>query len=155
MKRFIVSAAAAALVLAGAPARAQGGGQDFSKVEIKTTKVAGNLSVLEGVGGNIGGKISVLTGPDGAFLVDAAFAPLTEKILAAVKAIQPDGRVRFVVNTHLHGDHTGGNANLAKAGATLLARVQRADIAALRAEVAALREERAAIAARQEERAER
>jgi glyoxylase-like metal-dependent hydrolase (beta-lactamase superfamily II) len=121
MRTIVVSAAAAALVFAGSGlARAQGG-QDFSKIEIKTTKVAGNLSMLEGVGGNMGGNISVLTGPEGAFVVDAAFAPLTEKILAAIKAIQPDGRVRFVVNTHLHGDHTGGNENMARAGATLLA----------------------------------
>ena len=120
MRAIIVSLAAAAFVLAGSGlARAQGG-QDFSKIEIKTTKVAGNLSMLEGVGGNMGGNISVVTGPDGAFVVDAAFAPLTDKILAAIKAIQPDGRVRFFVNTHLHGDHTGGNENMARAGATLL-----------------------------------
>ena len=123
MRAVIVGAAMAALVLAGAgTAQAQGGGTDYSKIEIKTTKVGGNLSMLEGVGGNMGGNISVLTGPDGAFVVDAAFAPLSEKILAAIKAIQPDGRIRFVVNTHVHGDHTGGNDNMTKAGATLLAR---------------------------------
>jgi cyclase len=122
MSRLLTGAAVAALVLAAGSAQAQGGGTDYSKIEIKTTKIAGNLSMLEGIGGNMGGNISVLAGPDGAFVVDAAFAPLSEKILAAIKALQPDGKIRFLVNTHLHGDHTGGNENMAKAGATLLAR---------------------------------
>ena len=118
MKTMTIGAALAALILAGGtPARAQGG-TDYSKIEIKTTKVAGNVYELEGSGGNI----SVLTGADGAFMVDTQFAPLSDKIIAAVKAIQPDGRIRFVVNTHVHGDHTGGNENMAKAGAVLIAR---------------------------------
>ena len=79
--------------------------QDFSKVEIKTTKLAGNLYTLEGQGGAIG----VLTGPDGVLMVDSQFAPLTEKIVAAIKAIDP-GPIRYLINTHVHGDHTGGNA---------------------------------------------
>ncbi len=105
---------AAVLVLAAAPALAQQ--QDFSKVEIKAEKVADGVYLLTGAGGNIG--LSV--GRDGAFLVDDQFAPLTEKILAAVKAVTPEP-VRFVVNTHLHGDHVGGNENMAKAGAVLVA----------------------------------
>ena len=90
---------------------------DFSKVEIKTTKVADNFYTLEGQGGTIG----VLAGPDGVFLVDTQFAPLTTKIVAAVKQISPNP-IRFVVNTHVHPDHTGGNENLGKMGAVIFAR---------------------------------
>src|ERR1700687_2893562 len=90
---------------------------DFSKVEIKTTKIADNFYTLEGQGGTIG----VLAGPDGDFLVDTQFAPLTGKIVAAVKQISPSP-IRFVVNTHVHGDHTGGDENLGKMGATIFAR---------------------------------
>ena len=87
------------------------------KVEIKTTKLAGNLYTLEGQGGAIG----VLAGPDGILMVDRQFAPLTEKIVAAIKAIDP-GPIRYLVNTHVHGDHTGGNANLGEMGVTIIAR---------------------------------
>jgi cyclase len=90
---------------------------DFSKVEIKTTKIAGNFYTLEGQGGTIG----VLAGPDGVFMVDSQFAPLTDKIVAAVKQISP-GPIKYMVNTHVHGDHTGGNENLAKQGVTILSR---------------------------------
>ncbi len=90
---------------------------DFSKVEIKTTKVGNNLYTLEGQGGMIG----VLVGPDGIFMVDTQFAPLTPKIVAAVKQLSPLP-IKFVVNTHVHGDHTGGNENLAKMGATIFSR---------------------------------
>jgi cyclase len=100
----------AALTYAQAP-------PDFSKVEIKTTKIADNFYTLEGQGGTIG----VLAGPDGVFLVDTQFAPLTGKIVAAVKQISPSP-IRFVVNTHVHGDHTGGNENLGKMGAVIFAR---------------------------------
>ena len=93
--------------------------QDFSKVEIKTTKLAGNLYTLEGQGGAIG----VLTGPDGVLMVDSQFAPLTERIVAAIKAIDP-GPIRYLINTHVHGDHTGGNANLGAMGVTIIARPQ-------------------------------
>ena len=93
--------------------------QDFSKVEIKTTKLAGNLYSLEGQGGAIG----VLTGPDGILMVDSQFAPLTERIVAAIKAIDP-GPIRYLINTHVHGDHTGGNANLGAMGVTIIARPQ-------------------------------
>jgi glyoxylase-like metal-dependent hydrolase (beta-lactamase superfamily II) len=104
------------LAVVSVPALAQGQ-QDFSKVEIKTTKVTSNFYTLEGQGGTIG----VLTGPDGVFMVDAQFAPLTDKIVAAIKQIS-DGRIRYLVNTHVHGDHTGGNENLGKMGVTILAR---------------------------------
>ena len=93
--------------------------QDFSKVEIKTTKLAGNLYQLEGQGGHIG----VLAGPDGVLMVDSQFAPLTEKIVAAIKAVNP-GPIRYLINTHVHGDHTGGNANLGAMGVTIMSRPQ-------------------------------
>ncbi|WP_176256757.1 MBL fold metallo-hydrolase [Derxia lacustris] len=92
---------------------------DFSKVEIKTTKLADDFYVLEGQGG----AISVLTGPDGVLLVDSQFAPLTDKLVAAIRRLS-DKPIRFLVNTHVHGDHTGGNENFAKLGATLLSRDQ-------------------------------
>jgi glyoxylase-like metal-dependent hydrolase (beta-lactamase superfamily II) len=108
--------AAGLVAAASAPVLAQGQ-QDFSKVEIKTNIVTQNFYTLDGQGGTIG----VLTGPDGVFMVDAQFAPLTDKIVAAIKQIS-DGRIRFMVNTHVHGDHTGGNENLGKLGVTILAR---------------------------------
>ena len=79
--------------------------QDFSKVEIKTVKVAGNVHMLEGAGGNIG----VTSGPDGTLIVDDQFAPLADKIRAALRQLNPASRLRFVLNTHWHGDHTGAN----------------------------------------------
>ncbi len=102
-----------ALVLA-APAAAQQ--QDFSTVEVKAEKVAEGLYMLTGRGGNIG--LSV--GKSGSFLIDDQYAPLSDKILATVKAITPDP-VRFVVNTHWHVDHTGGNENIGKTGAYIVA----------------------------------
>jgi len=87
-------------------ARAQ---QDFSKVEIKTIQVAKNIYMLQGAGGNIG----VSVGPDGLLIVDDQFAPLADKIEAALKQLNP-GRLKFVLNTHFHGDHTGGNAHFGR-----------------------------------------
>jgi cyclase len=91
--------------------------QDFSKVQIKTNKISDNFYTLDGQGGTIG----LLVGPDGVFMVDAQFAPLHDKIMAAIKAIttQP---VKFVVNTHVHGDHTGGDEAMGKEGALIVAR---------------------------------
>jgi len=103
----------AALALAPPQAAAQ---RDFSPIEIRTEQVADGLYVLFGAGGNIG--LSV--GEDGAFLVDDQFAPLTEKILAAVAEVT-DQPVRWVLNTHWHGDHTGGNENLGREGALIVA----------------------------------
>ena len=79
---------------------------DFSKVEIKATKVAGNVYMLEGAGGNIG----VSVGADGILIVDDQFAPLADKIRAALKTLG-EGKLKFILNTHWHGDHTGGNAS--------------------------------------------
>src|SRR3954465_8937887 len=116
MIRRSLSSFAGLLLLAAPMAQAQAQ-QDFSQVQIKTTKLGTNYYTLDGQGGTIG----VLTGPDGVFMVDAQFAPLTDKIVAAIKQIS-DGRIRFMVNTHVHGDHTGGNENLGRMGVTILAR---------------------------------
>jgi len=89
--------------------------QDFSKVQIKATKVAGNIYMLEGSGGNIG----VSVGEDGIVIVDDQFAPLAPKIKAALKEIT-DKPVKFVLNTHFHGDHSGGNVEFGK-DATIIA----------------------------------
>lgn len=78
--------------------------RDFSQVQIKATKVAGNVYMLEGSGGNIG----VSVGEDGILIVDDQFAPLADKIRAALKELG-DKKLRFILNTHWHGDHTGGN----------------------------------------------
>ena len=83
--------------------------EDYSKVEIKSTKINGNVYMLEGAGGNIG----VSVGPDGILIVDDQFAPLAEKIKAALKTLG-DGKLKFILNTHWHGDHTGGNAPLGR-----------------------------------------
>ena len=83
--------------------------QDFSKVQMKVTKVAGNVYMLQGAGGNIGASV----GDDGIVIVDDQYAPLAEKIEAALKGIT-DKPVRFIINTHYHGDHTGGNAYFQK-----------------------------------------
>ncbi len=104
---------AAMSFLAAAPALGQ---QDFSKVEIKTTRVLDGIYMLEGWGGNIG--LSV--GDDGAFVIDDQFAPLNAKLTAAIRAVT-DKPVEFVLNTHHHGDHTGGNPALAGSGATIIA----------------------------------
>jgi glyoxylase-like metal-dependent hydrolase (beta-lactamase superfamily II) len=88
----------------------------FAKVEIKTEKLADGVAVLFGSGGNIG----VSHGPDGTVLIDDQFAPLTEKIQAAVAALGAEP-VKFLINTHWHFDHSGGNENFGKAGALIVA----------------------------------
>jgi cyclase len=91
------------LLLVALPVHAQQ--TDWSKVEVKTTKVAGNVYMLQGAGGNIG----VSVGEDGILIVDDQFAPLADKIRASLKTLG-QGKLRFILNTHWHGDHTGGNA---------------------------------------------
>lgn len=90
--------------------------QQWDTVEIRTVPVSNGVYMLMGRGGNIG--LSV--GADGAFLVDDQYAPLTDKILAAIDSVT-DEPVRFVINTHWHWDHTGGNENLGRAGAIIVA----------------------------------
>lgn len=99
MKRYLLFALS--LVVCLPLARAQ---NDLSKVEIKSTQVAGNIYMLEGSGGNIG----VSVGADGILIVDDQFAPLADKIRAALKRLG-EGKLRYILNTHYHGDHTGGN----------------------------------------------
>jgi glyoxylase-like metal-dependent hydrolase (beta-lactamase superfamily II) len=108
-------AGAALTLLAGSP-RAATAQQDMAEVEIETQEVADGVYMLVGQGGNIGVSI----GEDGVFVIDDQFAPLTEKILAAIAALTPQP-VRFVFNTHWHGDHTGGNENMGEAGALIVA----------------------------------
>jgi len=116
MTRVRVGVALALLLLVCATARAQE--QDFSKVQIKATKVAGNIYMLEGAGGNIAASV----GEDGIVIVDDQYAPLAEKIQAALKNLGiTDKPVRFVINTHYHGDHTGGNEPFANTGSTVIA----------------------------------
>lgn len=111
MRRLSVTA----LILAGlaVPVWAQ---QDFSAVEIETIQVSGNVYMLVGAGGNIG--LSV--GDDGAFVIDDQFAPLSDKIMAAIAELT-DADVKFLVNTHHHSDHTGGNEAFGAAGALIIA----------------------------------
>jgi glyoxylase-like metal-dependent hydrolase (beta-lactamase superfamily II) len=103
---------AAAFVLLALVAQDEG----FDKVDVTPAKVAEGVYMLTGRGGNIG----VSVGEDGVFLIDDQYAPLTTKIRAAVASLTPQP-IRFVVNTHWHGDHTGGNENLGKMGIVLVA----------------------------------
>ena len=100
--------------IAATPGAAQQ--RDFSNVRIETTDLGRGVYMLVGQGGNLG--LSV--GEDGAFLVDDQYAPLTERIQAAIASVTGES-VRFVLNTHWHGDHTGGNENFGKAGAMIVA----------------------------------
>ena len=110
MRRLATLLAAATLA---SPAAAQ---QDFSKVDVKVERLAPGVAVLFGAGGNIG----LSYGEDGNVLIDDQFAPLVPKIAAAVKTLDPQP-IRFVINTHWHGDHTGGNEALGQAGAVIVA----------------------------------
>jgi len=113
MRRRLRAPLALGLVLAAAPAAAQ---PEAEEVEIRTVPVAEGIHMLVGRGGNVG----LFTGEEGPLRIDDQYAPLTPKIRAAVRALQ-DAPVRFVVNTHWHGDHTGGNENFGKAGAVIVA----------------------------------
>jgi glyoxylase-like metal-dependent hydrolase (beta-lactamase superfamily II) len=110
--------AALAVLLSTPLARAQMG--DPSKVTLKTTPVAGNISVIEGANGFSGGNVAVQVGDDGVLVVDDALEPIAPKLRTALAALSKKP-VRFVVNTHVHSDHTGGNAALGGAGAVIVA----------------------------------
>ena len=123
---FLILAITAVVI--SASAWAQGPGTDFSKIDITTEKIAPNLYMLSGSAGAdpahqdaAGGRIGVLAGPDGIFMVDSQYAQLTDKVLAAVRQIS-SAPIRFMAITHVHIDHTGGNANFAKMGVTIFAR---------------------------------
>jgi Zn-dependent hydrolases, including glyoxylases len=117
---MLLSALGGAPLASQSPASpAQPAQQDFSQVEIKTTKITDSIFALEGQGGRIG----VLVGPDGVLMVESQFAPLGEKILAAIGKIS-NGRIRFLVNSHFHPDHSGGNEVFVKQGAILVGRKQ-------------------------------
>jgi len=118
----------ALIVAALFPAAATAQGIQYDKIEIKTEKIAPNLYMLSGSENvdpghpdGAGGRIGVLAGPDGIFMVDSQYLQIGDKVLAAIRRIDP-GPIRFLVNTHVHPDHTAGNATFAKAGAVLLAR---------------------------------
>jgi len=115
MRATLILGFLSATLIASPPASAQQQ-VDWNTVQIGTEKVAEGIYMLSGRGGNIG--LSV--GEDGAFVIDDQFAPLTDKVLAAIRAVT-DRPVRFLLNTHWHGDHTGGNENMGKAGALIVA----------------------------------
>jgi glyoxylase-like metal-dependent hydrolase (beta-lactamase superfamily II) len=106
MKTNLIAKIACLFLATACTALAQ---RDLSNVQIKAISVAGNIHMLEGSGGNI----AVSTGPDGVLMVDDQFAPLAEKIAAAIEKLD-QGPIKFVLNTHWHGDHTGGNAHFGK-----------------------------------------
>lgn len=108
--------ALAAVLAAGFTPRAQQS-VDWDAVEISTHHVAGTVHYLAGRGGNVGLSI----GDDGVVMIDDQFAPLTDRIVAAIEAIS-NGDVRFLINTHVHGDHVGGNENMGRRGVTIVAR---------------------------------
>lgn len=103
-----------ALTLIATPALAQDE-EDFSAVEVRSTRVSDSIYMLEGSGGNI----AVCIGEDGTFIVDDQFAPLTDRITAAIAQLT-DRPVGFVINTHWHYDHTDGNENFGEAGALIV-----------------------------------
>lgn len=109
--------AVTALTLSATASLAYGQG-DFAGVELSITPVAGNVYMVQRPGG--GGNIGVQVGPDGVLLVDSLFAPFADRLVAAVKQVT-DEEIRFLVNTHIHGDHVGGNANLAQMGVLIFA----------------------------------
>jgi glyoxylase-like metal-dependent hydrolase (beta-lactamase superfamily II) len=108
----------AAVAQNAAPAAAAPPAQqrDFSKVEIKVHQVAGNVYYLEGEGGNVG----LLVGDDGVIMIDDQFAPLSDKLMAGIKTLSQKP-IRLLINTHVHGDHTGGNENFGKMGISIVA----------------------------------
>jgi glyoxylase-like metal-dependent hydrolase (beta-lactamase superfamily II) len=115
MSRRTFAALAVAILVGGAAAAVVAQGR-FDKIEVKSDKLADGLWVLYGAGGNL----ALDAGSDGALLVDAQYAEMSPKILAAVKQLT-DQPIRWLVNTHWHGDHTGGDANMAEAGALVFA----------------------------------
>jgi len=119
MNRLTVCALAGAAMLLAPTAFAQQAPPNYDAVQIKTTDLGHHTWMLEGLGGNI----TVIAGDDGVIMVDTEFAPLHDKIKAAVTAVSSQP-IRYVIDTHLHGDHTGGNAAFAADGAVLVGQDQ-------------------------------
>lgn len=115
MRHYTVAALGLAAITFSAPALSQGQ-PDFSKIEVKTTDLGHNTYMLEGAGGNV----TIAVGTNGVIMVDAQFAPMHDKLKAAIAAVtnQP---VKYLINTHYHGDHTGGNAAFGKDGVIIVA----------------------------------
>jgi cyclase len=114
MSRIISAMLASSILVFASGAYAQQQ-VDWDKIQIKTTDLGNKTYMLEGQGGNI----TVAVGTDGIIMVDTQFAPLSDKIKTAIKAISPLP-IKYIINTHFHGDHTGGNANFQKDGATVI-----------------------------------
>lgn len=116
---LVILASATLTSFAQAPAGA------YAHMTMKVEKLAPNFYTITGINGTgrTGGAIGVLTGPDGNFIVDATFAPLADKVVAAIKTFS-NAPIRFLVNTHPHGDHTGGNAYFAKTGTIIMAKTE-------------------------------
>ena len=121
----IITALLALLALSASAALAQAPAGDYAHMTMKVEKLAPNFYTITGINGTgrTGGAIGMLTGPDGNFMVDATFAPLADKVVAAIKTFS-NAPVRFLVNTHPHGDHTGGNAYFAKTGTIIMAKTE-------------------------------
>ena len=120
MKRSLVCVLATAPLLVARLAAAQAPspqGAAPQEIKVVATKLGGSVYGIDGQGG----RMAALVGGDGVFLVDAQFAPVTDRIAATLKGLSP-APLRFLVNTHVHGDHTGGNENFAKLGVTILGR---------------------------------
>jgi len=125
-RRSVLHVAFAAVLGAGlstAPASAQAPTPpDYSKVEVQTQQLAPGFFRFEAVGPALVGNAGILTGPDGVFLVDAQYAQINDKLVAAIKTASNGGQIRFLVNTHHHPDHTSGDLSMAKLGAVILSR---------------------------------
>ena len=119
VKTLAAAAAVAALGIGTAAHAQQGQAMDFAKLQIKTTKLADNLYVMEAAPGV--GNVMMLSGPDGVLLIDSMFPQLHDKLMAAIRATGATGPVRYLINTHLHGDHTAGNGLFAKEGTVIIA----------------------------------
>src|SRR6202790_143304 len=111
MKRRLFTLSSAAIALVGVLAYAQ---QNTENTELHVMPVQGNVYMLVGAGGNI----TLSIGKDGILIVDTGLAPLSDKVLAAIREVS-DKPIRYIINTHVHADHTGGNEKIAKAGSTI------------------------------------